>query len=211
MDELSDDTTETRSLLARVVTGDVDVGDQLLVRHERVVREFLANRVGPQLRARLDPSDLVQEVQLEVARRLTEFAARRPMPFRVWLLKTAYQRLLAARRTHLAARRSVGKEESFPDGSTIGLAERLAGRAASPSRQARRAERVTLVRRALAELDDADREVLLMRAYEGMPYEAIATLLEVTPPAARQRHGRALLRLSKLLAAAGFDEGDIHD
>lgn len=211
MDDLSDDSTETRGLLELAVGGDSAAGDRLLGRHRPAVRAFLANRVGPQLQARLDPSDLVQEVQLEVARRLGEYADRRPMPFRVWVLKTAYQRLLLARRAHRAARRSVGREEALPDGSAAGLAERLAGRFSSPSRQARRAERVALVRRALAELNEADREVLLMRAYEGMPYEAIATLLEMTPQAARQRHGRALLRLSKLLAAAGFDEGDTHD
>jgi RNA polymerase sigma-70 factor (ECF subfamily) len=44
-----------------------------------------------------------------------------------------------------------------------------------------------------------DRELLLMRHYEDLPYGEIAVLLDVTPAAARQRHGRALLRLSRLL------------
>ena len=38
-----------------------------------------------------------------------------------------------------------------------------------------------------------------MRNYEDLPYGEIAALLDITPSAARQRHGRALIKLSQLL------------
>src|SRR3712207_8250455 len=41
----------------------------------------------------------------------------------------------------------------------------------------------------------ADREVLLMRSYEGLSYQEIGCLLDIDVAAARKRHGRALLRL----------------
>lgn len=207
MDEAPQDSDETRRLLDRVAAGDAAAAGPLFDRHRAAVREFLEHRVCPRLRARIDPSDVVQEAQLEAARRLGEFLERRPMPFRVWLLKAAYQHLLMARRRHLgAARRTAAREEPLPDESARGLADRLAGRTSSPSRRLERAERVELVRRALARLPEADREVLLMRTYEDLSYEAIAALLDVTPAAARQRHGRALARLSRLLTEAGFGE-----
>lgn len=205
------DSAETAQLLEQIAAGDPAAVGVLLDRHRGPVREFLEHRVCPRLRARLDPSDLVQETQLDAGRRLADFLARRPMPFRVWLLKTAYQHLLMARRRHLGAdRRAAGREEPLPEASSGGLADRLAGQVSSPSRRLERAERVAQVRRALVLLSDEDREVLLMRTYEDLSYEAIAAVLDVTPAAARQRHGRALRRLSRLLTDAGFGGND-HD
>src|SRR5205823_3074082 len=165
---------------------------------------FLEHRFCPRLRSRVDPSDIIQETQIEAVRRLDDFLARRPMPFRVWILKTAFQHLLMARRRHLrTSRRTKGREEPLPEASSQGLAAKLAGRGSSPSRRLQRIEQAENVRQALARLSDDDREVLLMRTYEDLPYAAIAALLDVTPAAARQRHGRALLRLGQLLQDAG--------
>lgn len=211
MDELPEDSAETRRLLDRIAAGESAVIGPLFERHRAWVRDFLEHRFCARLRARLDPSDVVQETQLEAVRRLDDYLARRPMPFRVWVLRTAYQRLLIARRRHLkAGRRAAEREEPLPEGSSEGLARRLAGRGSSPSGRLRRAERAAQVRQALALLSEDDRELLLMRNYEDLPYAEIAALLDVTPAAARQRHGRALLRLSQLLSQAGF-EGDDDD
>ena len=62
------------------------------------------------------------------------------------------------------------------------------------------------VRRALNQLTDMDREMLLMRSYEMLSYEAIARILDIEPAAARKRYGRALLRLHRLLKADGVTE-----
>jgi RNA polymerase sigma-70 factor (ECF subfamily) len=143
---------------------------------------------------------------MEAHRRLDDYLARRPMPFRLWLRKTAYERLRMLRRRHLGAgRRAVGRE-ALPEASSAGLANRLAANAGSPSQALELADRVARVRRALDRLPADDRELLLMRHYEELPYGEIAVLLDVTPAAARQRHGRALLRLSRLLGDAGDGE-----
>ena len=49
-------------------------------------------------------------------------------------------------------------------------------------------------------------EVLLMRHIENRPYEEIAILLEIQPEAARQRYGRALIKLRKILSELGLLE-----
>src|SRR5262249_1262272 len=109
MDELTPDTAETQGLLREAGTGNRRACDQLLAGHRRELRQFCERRMDPKLRGRVDPSDVVQETQLEVFRRLPDFLERRPMPFHIWLRKTAYQRLLMARRQHVeAAQRSVG-------------------------------------------------------------------------------------------------------
>ena len=65
-----------------------------------------------------------------------------------------------------------------------------------------------LVGEAIAELGEIDREILMMRSFEGRSYDEIACILEIEPAAARKRYGRALLRLRKTLNDRGLFEED---
>jgi RNA polymerase sigma factor (sigma-70 family) len=56
-------------------------------------------------------------------------------------------------------------------------------------------EAASRIRQALGELSDTDREILLMRVIEQLSYDEIGTVLDIDATVARQRHGRALLRL----------------
>src|SRR5262249_25597196 len=78
MAELKPDSAETCGLLARVDQGDRQALDQLLTRYRPGLRAFVEARLAQDLRARLDPSDVVQKAQLEVARRIEDFLRRHP-------------------------------------------------------------------------------------------------------------------------------------
>src|SRR5262245_2369821 len=111
MTELDRDSAETCRLLDEVRSGDQAAFGRLFARHRPGLRHFVALRLDPRIQARLDPSDIVQETQLEAYSRMNDFLQRRPMPFSVWLRKTAYERLLKVRRFHVkAAQRSVDRE-----------------------------------------------------------------------------------------------------
>jgi RNA polymerase sigma-70 factor (ECF subfamily) len=210
MDELASDSTETRKLLQQIQTGDRQAFERLFVRHRPELRKFFALRLDPRIRGRVDPSDLVQETQMEAYRRLQDYLERQPMPFYVWLRKTAYERLIAARRQHLqAGKRTMEREVPLPERSSQLLAQRLLSSAPTPSQQLQRRELHRQVRQALAQLAPADREILLMRHFEEIPYQEMAFILGIEPAAARQRHGRALLRLHKLLSEGGFTGSEL--
>lgn len=59
---------------------------------------------------------------------------------------------------------------------------------------------VQLVRDALARLDEEQREVVLMREYEGLSYQEIADVLKVPVGTVRSRLFRAKLALREMLA-----------
>jgi RNA polymerase sigma-70 factor (ECF subfamily) len=204
MDEVQPDSRETCDLLQKAGAGDRKAVDRLLARHRPDLRRFIELRLDAAIRARVDPSDVVQETQLEAFRRLPDFLERRPMPFRLWLRKTAYERLLKVQRHHRqAAQRSVEREVAWPEHSSVLLAQRLLGSGPSPSQRLAQREIVRRVRQALAKLSQVDREILLMRQVEELSYQEVAWLLEIEPAAARQRYGRALLRLRKVLFEGG--------
>lgn len=206
MSEIKPDSQETADLLDSACGGP-STFDRLFARHREALRTAIGLRFDPALRARLDPSDVVQDTQLEAFRRLPEYLARRPMPFHLWLRKMAYERLIMMRRKHLgAACRAVGNELPLPEGSSLMLAKSLLAAGQSPSGQVAAAELAQRVRRSLGQLADIDREILLMRTFEMLPYDEIACVLEIEPATARKRYGRALLRLHRLLAADGITE-----
>src|SRR6516164_4713707 len=200
MAEVKPDSAQTCGLLAQVAGGDGQALGRLLERYRPRVHAFVAARLDPRVRPRLDPSDVVQEVQLEVTRRMDDFLNRSPMPFHLWVRKTAYERLLKVQREHRQrARRSVDREVALPDHSSLLLAKPLLAGASSPSRQVAAREFADRVGLAVAGLAEADREILLMRHAEELPYAEIACLLDIDADAARKRYGRALLRLRTVL------------
>lgn len=126
MTEVTPDSAETRALLEQVARGDRQALGRLLQRSRPRLHAFIEVRLDPRVRSRVDPSDVVQEVQLEVARRMDDFLARGPMPFHLWVRKTAYERLLKVQRDHRRrARRAVDREVALPDRSSLLLAKPL--------------------------------------------------------------------------------------
>jgi RNA polymerase sigma-70 factor (ECF subfamily) len=208
--ETTTDTGETLDLLRRAGAGDQQAFDQLFSQHRPFLRQVVELRLDPKLRARVDASDVVQEVHLEVFRRLADYLQRQPMPFRLWLRQTADKQVIALWRRHVGAdRRAVSRECPLPGPSAPGLDHRLAAAGSTPSRRLHREEMVGRVRQALAGLPEVDREVLLMRTFEGLSYDEVSRRLGIEPAAARKRHGRAVLRLDQLLAEAGLTESQV--
>src|SRR5262249_31623567 len=103
MAELAHDSAETQRLLEQARAGGARAMARLLERHRAYPCRFVELRLGPQLRARVDPSDVVQEAQMEAVRRLDGYLSDAPLPFRLWLRRIAQDRLLMLRRRHRGA------------------------------------------------------------------------------------------------------------
>jgi RNA polymerase sigma-70 factor (ECF subfamily) len=207
MDGSAADSAETQHLLAQVRAGDTKARDRLFARHRPFLRRFVALRADPRIRARLDPSDVVQEAQLEALRRLDDYLAQPTLGFRLWLRQLAYDRLLHLRRRHLTAqRRSVGREVHLAEKSSVQLARQLLSARPGPSTELLNQEFARRVREAVHQLPDADREMVLLRNFEGLSNQEAAQLLGLKPATASQRYGRALIRLREILLDRGLHE-----
>jgi RNA polymerase sigma-70 factor (ECF subfamily) len=209
MDDLQPDSAQTHTLLERAQTGDRQAFEDLFARHRPYLRQMVELRLDPRLRSRVDPSDVVQEAHLEAFRRLDTYLLERPMSFRLWLRQIAYDRTLKAWRYHLGtARRASGREVPLPERSSLALARQLLA-GSSPSRALERGDLARRLRQAIAQLPQTDREVILMRHFEGLSNQEVGCVLGLDPGTVSKRHGRAMLRLHRILFAGGMTESQL--
>ena len=203
------DSEQTRQLLDDVRTGDPHALGRLLTRHQPYLQRFVELRLDPRLLVRFDPADVVQEAQLQAMRRLPRYLEQPRLPFRLWLRQLAHDQLLNLRRVHAGtARRSVDREVALPEGSAAAFASQLLAAGSSPSQHLSRQELARRVREAMARLPEADREVLLLRHFEGLSNPEVAALLGLSAGAVSKRYGRAVLRLHDLLFTSGLMESE---
>jgi RNA polymerase sigma-70 factor (ECF subfamily) len=200
---------ETEELMRLSRAGDEAAVQQLLVRHRERLHRMVAVRMDQRLKARFDPSDVIQEAFLDAARKLPAYLQERPLPFYPWLRQMAWDRLVDLHRRHLrAAGRSVVREArwSVSDESIGELARQLVAGGSSPSSRLGRDENRDRVRGALETLSADDRELLLLRHLEQLRVGEIAAVLEISEPAVKSRLRRALERLHNALGS-DFGEG----
>jgi RNA polymerase sigma-70 factor (ECF subfamily) len=115
---MAGDSSDTDELSRRVASGDAQAMTELFARCRDRLRRMVKLRMDRRLQGRLDPSDVLQEAYLDVARRSAEYAADPTMPPYLWLRFLTGQRLLALHRQHLGAKmRDAGQEVSLYRGA----------------------------------------------------------------------------------------------
>lgn len=190
-----DDSEESR--LRRAGEGDARAAEELLERHLPQLRRYVRRRVSPALLAHESTSDLVQSVCREVLQDRESFRFQGEAAFRAWLCQAALRKILDRQRFHAAEKRDPAREAagSF---SRHELAQ-LAASLASPSGDAIRKEEFERLERALAALDDSDRQLVRLIHLEGLSHVQAAERLGTTEVNSRKQLSRALARLSRLL------------
>lgn len=198
------DSEQTQELLQTARAGDESAVNALMNRHRDALRQMVQMRLDKAIAARLDASDVVQDVLLEANRRLQEYLAHPVMPFHLWLRQLAQDQVIDMHRRHrVARRRSVDREQAlnvqFADQSSMDLAARLKDHELTPAAATIRKELERRFHAALDELDDDDREIMLMRHQEHLTNSEVAAALGLTQAAAGMRYLRAVRRLREVL------------
>jgi RNA polymerase sigma-70 factor (ECF subfamily) len=194
----------TLALLDRVRRGDRAAVNGLLERHRAAIRRMIDRRMDRGVQRRVDASDIVQDVLMEANRRLGDYLANPTMPFQLWLRHMARDRLIDAHRRHrVAAARSVDREVQLGGGDSrdgaVGPTDRLADRELTPAAAATWHELERRFAAAVETLDEADREIVLLRHFEHLSTAEAAEALGLSKPAAGMRYLRAMRRLRALL------------
>jgi RNA polymerase sigma-70 factor (ECF subfamily) len=194
------------SLLARARSGDATSLGPLLELYRNYLRLLARAQIDGALRARLDPSDLVQETLLEAYRDFPRFAGDSEGELMAWLRRILVRNLADQIRRHRAGIRDWGRQESLEgllDRSCAEAHDALAGGISTPSFRATRREQAVLLAEAMARLPTDYREVILHRNLGKLPFEVIAGRMHRSPGAVRMLWVRAVEKLSKLMQHPG--------
>ncbi len=187
----------TVELLERWHGGEEHALDELLQRNLPWIRAHVRKRLGERLRAKAETEDYVQDAVVEMLRYGPRFMVHRRAQFRALLAQIAENVLRGKHVWFKRQRRAVSRERAMPNDSVLDL-DAAAQSVTTPSEAAMRHERDLWIRLALELLAPADREAVLLREWEGLPFAEIASRLEISEDAARMRFRRALGRLARV-------------
>ena len=194
-------------LLARARSGDAAILGRLLASYRNYLRLMADTQMGPALRSRVEPSDLVQEALLEAHRDFGEFQGGHEGELLAWLRRILAHNLYNQARHFAAQQGDAAREVSLEqvqagvERSSLALGRCLADVGETPSQAAVQREAALRLADALARLPADYQTVLLLRVYEEMPAEEVAQHMGRTAGAVRMLQMRALAALREHLAA----------
>jgi RNA polymerase sigma-70 factor (ECF subfamily) len=145
-----------------------------------------------------DGADVTQEVFLKVFRGIGSF--RGGSSLKTWIYRIAVNEARNHRRSFLRHRKQEVRLE--PDAAdSMGCADWVADPGPSPFEIALDHEAEQLIERTLAELNPNFRAALVLRDIEGMPYEEISEILEISLGTVKSRILRGREALKERLTA----------
>ena len=198
-------TEQTEQLLRDARQVDQAAANRLLQRHRDALVRMVQMRLDRKIQQRVDASDIVQDVLVEANRRLSDYLKDPVMPFHLWLRHIARDRVIDAHRRHrVSAKRSVDREQAMvakglSDRSAVDLATQLRDEQLTPATAAIMTDLRRQFDAAVEQLNEQDREIVLMRHVEQLSNQHAAQTLGLSMPAASRRYLRAMRRLRELL------------
>jgi RNA polymerase sigma-70 factor (ECF subfamily) len=194
-----------RGLLADFRAGDVEAGSRLLRHYEAWLKLLARTQMESRFQAKFDVSDVVQQALLEAVKAFPQFRGHTDGEFATWLRQIlAHVLAHEVRRYAGTGKRDIAKERSLDE--TLGeaaqrLGDILAATGTSPTQRLVQQERQQLLARALEQLPEDYRDVLILRHLEGLSHEEIARRMGRNPGAVRMLWVRALADLRREIRA----------
>ncbi len=199
---------EMSAVIRRAAAGDTAAVGAMVERFTPALLMQVEHRIGAALRRFVDPQDVVNDVWLATLRRFDGF---NPVEGRAGATLMAYLGVAAMRRVRelyekYVDGRPVVAFAARVDDSQPFLPTDVAASATGAVTAVLRAERGATLRAAVAELDETDRTVVVLRGIEGQSPQLVAMLTGLSENAVAQRLRRALEKLRARLPATIFED-----
>jgi RNA polymerase sigma-70 factor, ECF subfamily len=190
--------------LERARAGDLATRGRVLEAYRNYLGLLARTQMSPALRARLDPSDLVQQTLLEAHRDFLGFTGASERDFLLWLRRILVRNLMDEAKHQHRQVRDVQRQQSLEallEQSGNALGQALAG-GSTPSTQASRREQEVLLADALARLRPDYREVIVLRNLEQLRFEEVAARMGRSAGAVQMLWARAMEKLGQEMEGA---------
>lgn len=180
--------------MARFMEGDARAFEALLGRHKKPVYHFIYRYV----RQKETADEIFQDSLLKLVRAASSY--QRGARFSVWMYtivrNTIYDRL--RRERHRRQMRELDRPLGADGSATLG--DTIPGDSPDGEKEARKQELQERLATAVQELNPDQREVFLMRQYQGLAFKEIAEVMDCPVNTAKTRMRYALESLRRELA-----------
>jgi len=153
--------------------GDREAMEGLLQRIRPRLQQWVATKLGPLLKSRVEADDLAQEILIKAYAAIPDFEPRDRGAFYAWLFTIARNTIRDHARHQGAARRDLGREAEIHSGIR-------ARHDATPSMEMSAKELREQFVAALADLPDQQREVIRLRKLEHKTTRETAEILGIS-------------------------------
>ena len=184
------DDEEQARLLNEARQGNQQALGLILMQLRPWMRRQAEGLLGQRLRARVDGSDIVQDVHLRAVERFDRFDGDSVQQFRAWVAEILWNIVNDCLRRQLAGKRNPDREERGDDRVSA-----LKGSDTTPSRAAMENEQQSRLIAALQRLPENQRLVFHLRYFAELSLVEVARRLSLTEVNARRLWGRASKRL----------------
>jgi len=157
----------------------------------RQILSSLPVSIPTHLQARVDKSDVVQDVLLKISANDYGLAEMQPPNRKAFLKRMLDSRIADLIRRGFSLRRDARRERAYSND--------LQGDDSSPSSHVQKAETRDRVNAAMEQLPAHYRDVLLLRQRDDLSFAEIGKMMGISQDAARDLWGRALVSVSKIM------------
>jgi RNA polymerase sigma-70 factor (ECF subfamily) len=180
------------SLIARLRAGEQSAFEELVTEYQPLVYALILHSLGNAEDAR----DATQETFLKIYRHFERF--RGEASLKTWICRIAINQARSTERWWRRRRRNETSSLDEPADELGGISTRLTSRTATPESQAIARERRRQLQQALGGLKKDFRVAVVLRDIQGLSYEEIASILEISVGTVKSRiaRGREMLRVS---------------
>lgn len=178
-------------LIARLRRRDSAAFETLVRTHQDRVYDFCVRMLGE----REEAFDLTQEIFISIHQHLEKFRADAKLS--TWIFRIAKNHCL--NRIKYLKRRGRGRSEEYGEANELSITESMGGGSRPDEALSNQRERA-LVHRAIQQLDDDQRVLVVLRDVEGLSYEEIMEITELAEGTVKSRLHRAREKLVGILA-----------
>ncbi len=195
------DVVADEALMARYQQGDQTAFRELFERHKKGVYNYIFRFTG----STEESQEAFQEVFVKLHRAALSYEPT--AKFTTWLF-TIVRNLCIDHYRRKKLRRHVSLDETRGEGDDFSLYDVTASDDPAPEDQSSDREIARVLQSALLEINEDQREVFLMREKQGLKFEEIAEVLQVSINTVKSRMRYAMEALRKYLIKSGYADLD---
>lgn len=190
----------TQELVKKCAEGDEQAFDVLV----KTYQTKIINIAYGMLQDREEANDIAQEVFIKLYRKIGSFSGEASLD--TWIHRVTVNASLDVLRKRGRRVRTVPLETENDDAQTVELP--VADDRSSPEKVTLQNERRRMLLEAIGRLGEKYRSVLVLREFEDLDYEQIATVLDISVGTVKSRLNRAREKLRNLLEKQASNDTD---